>query len=42
MKYEERLVVFIDILGFKALMSDTVESNSGRDVPEKIREIAEA
>ena len=38
MNYEERVVGFIDILGFKDKLTKTVDSNDN-DVPERITEI---
>ncbi|EMO4162004.1 hypothetical protein [Morganella morganii] len=41
MKYEQRIVVFIDILGFKSLLNDTIDKN-GNDNEEKIDAIISA
>ena len=41
MKYEQRIVVFIDILGFKALLDETVDKN-GNDNESKIDAVISA
>jgi len=41
MKYENRVTVYIDILGFKDMLSQTVNEN-GEDIPEKIDKIISA
>lgn len=40
MKYEDRIILFIDILGFKDLIDSTVDSN-GQQVPERIEFVSE-
>ncbi|HAS6630880.1 hypothetical protein P3377_24240 [Vibrio parahaemolyticus] len=41
MKYEQRIVAFIDILGFKSLLNDTVDKN-GVDNEEAIDAVISA
>ena len=41
MKYQQRIVAFIDILGFKGILDDTVNKN-GDDDEKKINEVVEA
>jgi len=41
MKYEQRIVAFIDILGFKSLLNDTLDKN-GNDKEEKIDSVISA
>lgn len=41
MNYEERIVVFLDILGFKSLIGKTVE-RTGNDIPAEIDRVHEA
>lgn len=41
MKYEQRIVAFIDILGFKSLLNDTLDKN-GNDKEERIDSVISA
>lgn len=41
MNYEQRIVAFIDILGFRALLDETV-SKDGKDLPNRIDEVINA
>ncbi|MEM7951934.1 hypothetical protein Q4R36_09720, partial [Morganella morganii] len=41
MNYEQRIVAFIDILGFKSLLNDTLDKN-GNDKEEKIDAVISA
>ncbi len=39
MEYEERIILFIDILGFKELIDSTVDKD-GNAIPKKVKEVA--
>ncbi len=41
MKYEQRIVAFLDILGFKSLLDETVDKD-GNDIEEKINSVVSA
>ena len=41
MNYEQRIVAFIDILGFRALLDETI-SKDGADISSRIDEVVRA
>ena len=42
MKYEQRIVAFIDILGFSDIVNDTIDKKNGEDIENKINDVVSA